>query len=92
MSDLFDRKPRIARRYIATWYVNVGPVSPSEVESYMESFKKNITRSGNGCFKDLTEHFGAPVMGFYIPTRNEKTHLEIREFTFEEEQEGDEAP
>lgn len=87
-SNLNNRvNTRVARRYIATWYINVGSVAPGAIPMYIESVKESLSNSHEDPIDDLREMLQAPVCGYWIPIREGKTHLDIQEFTFLEEEE-----
>jgi len=79
------------RKYLATWYVNVDDVDPSQVYKYLDAFKSAIARGAGSPWYELEVFLEAPVLGYFIPVRGSDTRIEVQEITFRTEDYNEEA-
>ena len=67
------------KAYIALFYLDVGPVPPSDVSGYMEAFRNAMN------FHELEDCLNAQVLTYTIPLMSGPTRIEILEFFVDEE-------
>lgn len=75
-------KPLIKRKYLATWYVNVKNIDPSQIHRYIDAFKQSLSRGASSPWHELEVFLEAPVLGYFIPTEDFDTRLEVQEIRF----------
>jgi len=84
-------KPLIKRKYVAVWYVNCERVDPSQIGSYLNSFKQSISGGADNPWHELEVFLEAPVLGYFIPTRDSDTRLELQEIRFKADYDEEET-